>query len=175
MKIDFRGWLGLLIGFGGVSLLVFSNSSAGSIDIKGAVVLLTGAFLWAMGSVYSKRITPSGSIVSQIAIQMLAGGIGLLITGSLLGEFSKIHVTYKGLGALIYLIIFGSIIGYSCYIYILKKLPTAKAGTYAYVNPPVAVFLGAIILGEAVTFKVILSAIVILLGVLLVQTAKNKR
>lgn len=172
-KIDFKGWIGLLVGFGGVSLLVFSNSTTGSIDLKGALVLLLGSFLWAIGSVYSKRFTASGGVISHIAIQMIAGGLALMLTGTLLGELTKIHFTSKSLGALTYLIFFGSIIGYSCYIYILKKWPTAKAGTYAYVNPPVAVLLGAVILGEQVSFKVILSAAVILFGVVLVQTSKN--
>lgn len=172
-KIDIKGWLGLLIGFGGVSLLVFSNTTTGSIDIIGALVLLLGSFSWAIGSVYSKKFIPSGGVISHIAIQMIAGGLGLLITGSFLGEFTKIHLTLKGIGALTYLIFFGSIIGYSCYIYILKKWPTAKAGTYAYVNPPVAVLLGAVILGEQVSFKVVLSAAIILFGVVLVQTSKS--
>ena len=172
-KIDLKEWLGLLVGFGGVSLLVFSNSTTGSIDLKGALVLLIGAFLWAIGSVYSKRFTASGGVISHIAVQMLAGGLGLMLTGTILGELTKIHFTSKSLGALTYLIFFGSIIGYSCYIYILKKWPTAKAGTYAYVNPPVAVLLGAIILGEQVSFKVILSAAIILFGVVLVQTSRG--
>jgi len=103
---------------------------------------------------------------------MLAGGIGLLLTGSILGELRKIHFTSKGLDALTYLIFFGSIIGYGCYIYILKKWPTAKASTYAYVNPAVAILFGAIILGEKVSFKVILSAVIILFGVILAQSSK---
>ena len=174
-EIDLKGWIGLIIGFAGVSLLVFSNSTTASIDLKGALILLLGAFLWAVGSVYSKRFTASGGTISHIAIQMLAGGIGLLLTGATRGELTKIHFTSRGLGALAYLIFFGSIIGYSCYIYILKKWSTAKAATYAYVNPPVAVFLGAVILGEQISLKVILSAAIILFGVLLVQTSKSHR
>lgn len=172
-RIGFKGWAGLLMGFGGVGLLVLSSSSSGSIDIKGSVLLLIGSLSWAAGSVYSKGFKASGSTVSHIAIEMLAGGLGLGLMGIILGEGSKIHFTSKSLGAMLYLIIFGSIIAYSCYIYILQKWPAAKAGTYAYVNPPVAVLLGALVLGEPMTIKVVFSTIVILCGVVLVQTTKN--
>jgi len=104
---------------------------------------------------------------------MLAGGVGLTILGFLMGEASNIHLTSKGLGALAYLIFFGSILGYSSYIYILQRWPASKAGTYAYVNPVVGVILGAVILGEPVSPNVFISAVIILGGVLLVQLSKT--
>jgi drug/metabolite transporter (DMT)-like permease len=173
-KIEFKGWLGLFIGFSGVAMLVLSNSGEGSIDIKGAIVLLAAAFFWAMGSVYSKGFKPTGSMLVNISIQMLAGGVALLILGISLGELSRVSISAKGIGALLYLIIFGSLLGYSSYIYVLEKWPTAKAGTYAYINPPVAVLLGALILGEPFTFTVLISTVIILSGVLLVQLSKTK-
>ncbi|KUO68682.1 MAG: multidrug DMT transporter permease [Clostridia bacterium BRH_c25] len=173
-RIDFKGWLGLLIGFSGVALLVLSTSGGGSVDIKVTAVILLAAFLWATGSVYSKGFTPTGSVVSNIGIQMLAGGIGLLIVGASLGEFSRVSFSAKGIGALLYLIVFGSLIGYSSYIYILQKWPAAKAGTYAYVNPPVAFLLGTLILGEPFTITILFSTVIILAGVLLVQLSKTK-
>jgi drug/metabolite transporter (DMT)-like permease len=173
-RIDYKGWLGLLIGFSGVAMLVLSNSGEGSVDIKGTVALLIAAFLWAIGSVYSKGFKPTGSVITNIAIQMLTGGIGLVIIGTALGELSHVSLSIKGIGALLYLIVFGSWFGYSSYIYILQKWPAAKAGTYAYVNPLVAVLLGALILGEPFTLTVLFSTIVILAGVLLVQLSKTK-
>lgn len=173
-KLNLKGWIGLLIGFGGVALLVFSNSTEASVDILGIILLLIGAFSWAMGSVYSKSFKASSSIIPNIAIQMLAGGLGLFIVGTSFGELSKIHITSKGMGSILYLIFFGSIVGYSCYVYILEKWPTAKAGTYAYVNPLVAVLLGALILNEPISIDVIMSTVVILSGVILVQTSKTK-
>ncbi len=173
-KLNLKGWLGLLIGFGGVALLVFPNSQGASADIFGIVLLLIGAFSWAMGSVYSKSFKATTSIIPNIAIQMLAGGLGLFIAGSSFGELSKIHVTSRGLGSILYLIFIGSIIGYSCYVYILEKWPAAKAGTYAYVNPLVAVLLGALILNEPLSIDVVMSTVVILGGVILVQTSKAK-
>jgi drug/metabolite transporter (DMT)-like permease len=173
-RLNLKGWLGLLIGFGGVALLVFPNSEGSSGSIFGIVLLLIGAFSWAMGSVYSKSFKPTSSIIPNIAIQMLAGGIGLFIAGTFFGELPKLHVTSKGIGAIVYLILFGSIVGYSCYVYILHKWPAAKAGTYAYVNPLVAVLLGALVLNEPLSIGVVMSTAVILGGVILVQTSKTK-
>lgn len=173
-RLNLKGWLGLLIGFGGVALLVFPNSQGASGSIFGIVLLLIGAFSWAMGSVYSKSFKPTSSIIPNIAIQMLAGGIGLFIVGTFFGELPKLHVTSKGIGAIVYLILFGSIVGYSCYVYILHKWPAAKAGTYAYVNPLVAVLLGALVLNEPLSIGVVMSTAIILGGVILVQTSKTK-
>ena len=173
-KLNIKGWLGLLIGFGGVALLVIPNSSKTSTDIIGILLLLAGAFSWAAGSVYSKSFKASSSIIPNIAIQMLAGGLGLSFVGAFFGEFSAIHLTSKGVGAMLYLIFFGSIVGYSCYVYILQKWPATKAGTYAYVNPLVAILLGALILNEPISISVVLSTAVILGGVILVQTSKTK-
>lgn len=173
-NLGIRGWLGLILGFSGVMLLVFSDSTEGAVDIKGALLLLTGTLLWAIGSVYSKSFVPTGDIINQIGIQMLAGGIILSIIGLVSGEASRIMITPKGVGALLYLVVFGSILGYSCYIYILQKWPAAKAGTYAYVNPLVAVFLGSLILDEMLSLQVLISTVVILAGVFMVQTSKVK-
>jgi drug/metabolite transporter (DMT)-like permease len=173
-KLNKKGWLGLFIGFTGVALLVLSDWNKASMDIIGMALLIVGAFSWALGSVYSKSFTSSASTISNIAVQMLSGGILLSIIGAFLGEFQRVHITPKGLGALLYLVVFGSIIGYSCYIYILQKWPAAKAGTYAYVNPPVAIFLGAIILGEVISMKIVLATIIILCGVILVQRSNVK-
>lgn len=172
-RIDFKGWIGLLIGFSGVAMLVLSGSGEGRVEVRGAVALLIASFLWSIGSVYSKGFKPTGSVVANIGIQMLAGGVGLLLVGILLGELPRVSLSSKGIGAMLYLIVFGSWAGYSSYIYVLQKWPAAKAGTYAYINPPVAVFLGALILGEPFTLTVLLSTIIILAGVLLVQLSKT--
>jgi len=172
-RLGLKGWFGLLLGFFGVALLVLSGSEAKIIDISGGLLLLLAAFSWSLGSVYSKTFKPSGTTVANIGIQMFAAGIGLTIVGVLLGEAGSIHLTTKGLGAMAYLILFGSILGYSSYIYILQKWPASKAGTYAYVNPVVGVLLGAVILGEPVSPNVFISAIIILGGVFLVQLSKT--
>lgn len=173
-RIDLKGWIGLLIGFSGVALLVLSGSGTGSSNITVSAVILLAAASWAIGSVYSKGFTHTGSVVANIGIQMLAGGIGLCIVGGALGEFGRINLSAKGIGAMLYLIVFGSLIGYSSYIYILQKWPAARAGTYAYVNPPVAFLLGALVLGEPFTATMLFSTIIILAGVLMVQLSKTK-
>ena len=174
-RLGLMGWFGLLLGFAGVALLVLSGSEANIIDISGGLLLLLAAFSWSLGSVYSKTFKPSGTTVANIGIQMFAAGIALTIVGLLLGEAGNIHLTSKGLGAMAYLVLFGSILGYSSYIYILQKWPASKAGTYAYVNPVVGVILGALILSEPVSPNVFISAIIILSGVFLVQLSKTSQ
>jgi len=174
-RLGLKGWFGLLLGFFGVALLVLSGSETNIIDISGGLLLLLAAFSWSLGSVYSKTFKPSGTTVANIGIQMFAAGLGLTLVGLLLGEAGNIHLTSKGIGAMAYLILFGSILGYSSYIYILQKWPASKAGTYAYVNPVVGVILGAVMLGEPVSPYVFISAIIILSGVFLVQMSKTSK
>ncbi|MCG8540323.1 MAG: EamA family transporter [Clostridia bacterium] len=172
-KMDYKGLIGLALGFGGVVYLTLGKSSTGGIiDFKGTLILLFASLFWSMGSVYSKTFKANGSIISNIGIQMFAGGIGLSTVGLLRGEISSINFARSSVLALLYLIVFGSIIGYSCYIYILQKWPASKAGTYAYVNPIVAVVLGTIVLGEPFTFSIVISMIIIILGVFMVQQSK---
>ena len=172
VRLNKFGWLGLLIGFSGVAFLVISDFTKAYVDLIGFTLLMISTLSWSFGSVYSKSFKSSASTVTSIAIQMLSGGIVLTIVGSFLGEFQRVNLTVRGLGALFYLIIFGSIVGYSCYMYILNKWPAAKAGTYAYVNPPVAVFLGAVVLGEPITIKIVFATIIILCGVIMTQRSK---
>ena len=173
--LGIKGWAGLLIGFGGVGFLVMSASGTGSIDIFGSILVMLAAFFWSSGSVYSKRFKAAGSVVTHIGIQMLAGGVGLTTAGLLLGEASRVRFTVKSMAAMAYLIIFGSILAYSCYIYVLGKWPSSRAGTYAYVNPLVAVTLGFLVLGEPITYHTIISMVVILGGVLMVQVSQASR
>ena len=172
-KMDYKGLIGLALGFGGVVYLTLGKSSTGGIiDFKGTLLLLFASLFWSMGSVYSKTFKANGSIISNIGIQMFAGGIGLSTVGLLRGEISSINFARSSVLALLYLIVFGSIIGYSCYIYILQKWPASKAGTYAYINPIVAVVLGTIVLGEPFTFSIVISMMIIILGVFMVQQSK---
>ena len=172
--LNIWGWFGLLSGFAGVIFLVMSGKEIGSIDIKGGLILLTACLMFASGSIFSKKYSAEGSIVSQLAIQMLAGGIGLLVTGGVMGEYSRVTINFTVIWTMIYLTIFGGIIGYGAYIYVLKHWPASKAGTYAYVNTVIAVILGAVILGESVNMSIIFSIILILGGVVAVQMSKVK-
>lgn len=174
-KLHFMGWLGLFVGFCGVALLVIPGTDNSSINVIGVMVIILAAFLWACGSVYSKTSVFSSPMVGGIAVQMLAGGIPLLIFGISQGELSKLSINPDSLLAILYLIVFGSLIGYFSYLYLLQKCSAARVGTYAFVNPPIAILLGNLILKEPITPDIILSGLVILLGVLLVQTSKYKK
>jgi drug/metabolite transporter (DMT)-like permease len=171
-KIANLGWVGLLVGFAGVALLVVPGINSGATSLIGSLAVLLAAFFWAAGSVYSTRHQFGGSLVISVAIQSLAGGLALSLTGLALGEASRFHLNITGLGALLYLTLVGSLAGYSAYLYILKVWPPAKAGTYAYINPPVAVLLGALVLHEPFNMQTGLATVVILIGVLLVQLSR---
>jgi drug/metabolite transporter (DMT)-like permease len=171
-RISLRGVLGLIIGFGGVVFLVLNGGIIGETHFFGVIIILIATFSWSAGSVYSKTFKLDCSIIVSIGIQMLVAGIVLFAVGAIRGEISQVEWTMQGILSIVYLITFGSIVGYSSYIYVLSKWPAARAGTYAYVNPIVAVILGSIFLQEKITVNMVISMFVILTGVLLVQKSK---
>lgn len=172
VKMDFKSIGGLLLGFGGVAYLMLGDGTNATIDFKGLILLLLASLSWAAGSLHSKTIKFKGHIFANIGTQMLAGGIGLTIASLIKGEFTELNFTFNSVLAILYLIVFGSIVGYSCYIYILQRWTAAKAGTYAYVNPVVAIMLGALLLREPITLSVIISMVIVIVGVVLVQGSK---
>ncbi len=174
VRLSMSGYIGLIIGFLGVYMLVSPWDNSGIIDLEGIILLFLAGLLWSIGSVYSKYITTDVHMISNIGLQMISGSVLLLLLGFLNGEAITGGLEMTGIYALIYLVVFGSIVGYSSYIYVLSKWPAAKAGTYAYVNPVVALLLGYIFLGETLNISMIMSMILILLSVFLVQKAKVK-
>lgn len=168
-KLTRIGWGGLIVGFGGVVFLVLGGRENLNMSMTAVFVILLGSFLWAAGSVVSKGIENRGAIEYNIAIQMLSGGAGLTLIGLLLGQERHISYSLNGILAILYLIVFGSLLGYNAYIYLLSVWPAARAGTYAYVNPFVAILLGYLILDEPLSIHVFLGIIIILLGVFMVQ------
>jgi len=173
-RIEWKGWIGLVVGFGGVAILILTGSEAGSIDFLGAVLLILAAAFWAGGSVYSKSFPGSGSIVPRAGIQMLAGGAVQCIAGLIMGEAPKFHFTSSSFWAFIYLLVVGSFVGYGAFVYVMHHWPASKAGTYAYINPVVAVFLGVLILNEPLTLLMGVSAAITLGGVFLVQLSRYR-
>jgi drug/metabolite transporter (DMT)-like permease len=169
----------LVLGFGGLLLLVGPAHLGGSerVNLTGAGILVIASFAWAWGSIYSKHHDLPSSPLLGVAMQSLAGGVGLWIVGLLAGEGRQLHlgaVTARSWIALAYLLVFGSGIGFTAYVYILKKSTAARVGTYAFVNPVVALFLGWLGAGETITLRTALAAAVILSAVLLVITAPHK-
>ncbi len=175
ITINFWGWIGLLAGFSGVAILAVTGEDIGSIDLKGVLILLTACILFSAGSIFLKKYSSEGSICSHLAIQMLSGGFGLILTGGLMGEFSKVTFNFTVLWTMAYLTLFGSIIGYGAYVYVLKHWPASKAGTYPYVNTVIAVILGSIILKEPININILFSIFLIIGGVIMVQFSKTSK
>ena len=171
--------VGLVLGFSGLALLVGPKELGGSgrIDPVGVAILGVGSFAWACGSIYAKHGQMPSSPLLGSAMQSLTGGAILWIAGGVTGEIRSLHlatVSTRSWTAVVYLICFGSMIGFSSYLYILKHSTATRVATYAFVNPIVALFLGWLLLHEAITLRTILASAVILAAVLLVITAPRR-
>ena len=172
--------IGLVMGFAGLALLVGPAHVGGSerVDPRGAAVLVIASLAWACGSLYSKHGGMPSSAILGVAMQGVAGGTILLIVALFAGEFRGLHlgaVSLRSWLALGYLILCGSGIGFSAYLYILQKSTAARVATYAFVNPVVALFLGWLIAGESITLRTVIAAAVILTAVILVITAPHRK
>lgn len=164
-------WAGLLLGFIGIVLLNFEGDLRAS--PAGAIALIIAAICWAFGSAWSRHLSlPSGLMAS--AVEMIAGGILLLATSFLTGEKMNGFPAWHSVGALFYLMVFGSLIGFSAYTYLLSKARQALATSYAYVNPVIAVGLGVILAGERITTVGITAMLIIIAGVVLVLFGEKR-
>jgi drug/metabolite transporter (DMT)-like permease len=173
-------FVGLALGFVGAALLFAPalGSGAGGYDLVGMGSVSLGAFIFACGSAYSRRAPLPEDTRITTASEMLAGGVLLLLISALLGEPLRLDlaaVTTRSLIALAYLIVFGSIVGYTAYLWLLKNVEPAKVGTNFYVNPVVAVVAGALVLDEVVTLPMVAAAVVILVGVAVINTTLPRR
>lgn len=171
-----RVFAGLLMGFAGLALLVGPARLGGGrrTDLLGTAVLVVVSFVWACASLYSKHRPVPESPLLVVSMQSLAGGAALWIAAVASGEFDALHfasVTTRSWMALIYLIVFGSGIGFTAYLYILKNSTAAKVSTYGFVNPVVALFLGWLLAAEPITARTVIAATVILTAVIVVITA----
>jgi drug/metabolite transporter (DMT)-like permease len=161
---------GLALGFLGSALLAgVTPGEVMQADLAGPVALTLASASWALGTVYSKRNPTDTSPFAASAVQMLAGGAVITLLGLALGETSEWRWSAEGLGALAYLVVFGSIVGFTAYAYALRHASATVVGTYAYVNPVVAVLLGGLILGEAITGRTLGAMVLILGAVLMIQ------
>ncbi len=169
--------VGVAIGLVGVSLLVLPADGSwrnAPVDPLGATVLVIGSFAWTAGSLFSRTAVQARYAPMNSGMQMLCGGAGLLVLGVLVGEPARITldaVSVKSALSVLYLIVFGSLVGFSTYMWLLKKASPAAVGTYAYVNPAVAVLLGVTLAGERVPARGLLAMSVIVGGVALVSLA----
>jgi len=167
--------VGLVLGFGGLAVLV-GGTGSGKLDLVGMVILLTAALGWAIGSMYSRSARLPNRPLVATAMEMLAGGVALAVAGALHGEFGRIHperFSTASLLGLAYLIVFGSWVAFSAYIWLLRSAPISLVSTYAYVNPVVAVFLGWAFLSERITSRTVVAGAVILAAVALILSARK--
>src|SRR5215213_6979000 len=163
---------GLALGFGGVALLVSPGAAAFE---PVALVVLGGSICWALGSLASRRAPHSDPLVGT-AMQMIAGGALLVPAGLLRGEAASLQVpSLESLVALAYLVVIGSLVGFTAYTWLLRHARTSLVGTYAFVNPVVAVLLGSLFLGEELTLRTVLAGAVIVAGVALIVVAPQRR
>ena len=167
--------LGVVIGFAGVALLV---QPGGHGTLGGLVLVLVSSVMWALGSFVSARLPMPPDAFGATALEMLAGGIALLPIGLLAyspSRFDPSHFSARSIGGFWYLVVFGSLIGYTAYAWLLANAPIGQVSTYAYVNPVVAIALGAVVLDEGITWRIVLGAVVILASVALVVRRETER
>jgi drug/metabolite transporter (DMT)-like permease len=175
--ISRRGKIGLAIGIVGVVVLIWPDllhpNSLGRRELWWSLALQLGSFSWAFGSVLSKKWqTAAADPFSAISWQVVFAGIANLIFALVVEKPSNVTWTLRGVAAILYLVVCGSWIGYTAYIWLLQHVPTSKVSTYAYVNPVVAVFLGWLVLHERIDRYIALGSAIIIASVVLVTSAK---
>lgn len=172
--------VGILLGLSGIALLVLQSNGVTDdrgIHPIGITALLFAALSWSVGSMYSRNAKQPDSPLLGTALQMIIGGLLLFVASIFLGEWSKLdlsQISLRSYIALGYLIIFGSIVGYNAYIWLLKNAEPSLVSTYAYVNPIVAVFLGWALAGEQVTLYSLFAAVIIITSVIIITIFRNR-
>jgi len=169
---------GLVLGFTGIALLI----GPGLLDVRRAefspawaLIPVAGALSWAWGSLWSRRVAMPRSPLVATAVGLVAGGIVLMVASAGAGElarFSFAQVTPVSLAALAYLSVFGSVVGFNAYLYLLRTVPPAVVSTYAFVNPIVAMALGWAFANEALTARTLLAAVIVVAAVALITTER---
>ena len=170
----------LLIGIGGVAVLMSRSLNLGGapIDKRGAAALIFASMSWSVASALTRKLTLPKSKVMSSGAQMLAGGVLLAVTAAALGEFRNFHpwnVSREVWFALLYLIVAGSIVGFTAYVWLIHHESPTKVGTYAYVNPIVAVLVGYFLGGEALSLRTIVGTMFVLISVVVITTTRAKK
>lgn len=172
-RLSARLLLGLTIGFAGIVTLVWPDIMAGGASgrqfMLGMVALQIACIGWSLGSAYGKRQSRAENALGTSALQMLFGGAMMMAVGTVRNDWADLTFTTRSAGALMYLTVFGSIVGYSAYVYALKHLPVSTVSLYAYVNPVIAITLGSLLLGEPFGPRVMVGSALVLLGIAVVR------
>lgn len=179
LRLTTRLGAALLIGIAGVGVLLSHSLNLGgaALDTRGAFALITGGISWSVASVLSKKLPLPASKVQSSGLQMLLGGVLLTLTAASLGEFREFHpssIPVHAWMALFYLTVFGSIIGFTAYVWLIHHESPTKVGTYAYVNPVVAVLLGYFAGGEALGVRSVIGTVCVLISIVVITTTRAK-
>ena len=175
-ELNWRVVTGLLLGFLGTLLLIGATpAEILAADKRGPLALTLASASWSLGTVYAKRHPTQASPYMGAAFQMIVGGATVALIGTVLGEWASWHLSSRGIGAIAYLVIFGSILGYSAYSYALRHASATIVGTYAYVNPVIAVLLGWLLLHEPVGPRTFVAMGMILMAVVWIQFSLKQR
>jgi len=177
-RVPLGTFVGVATGFAGVAVLIVPHGINGDVSMLGMLMLLGAALSWAIGSYFSKRVTLPHDPISSTGAQMLVGGSGLLVVGVLSGELGLARVdqfSTASVVALLYLIVFGSVLAYTAYTWLLQHASVSRVATYAYVNPVVAIFLGALLLNEKIDLPIVIGAVMIVVSVGLVIRTEARR
>jgi drug/metabolite transporter (DMT)-like permease len=175
-ELNWRIVAGLLLGFLGTVLLIGATpAQILAADKRGPIALTLASASWALGTVYAKRHPTQSSPYMGAAFQMIVGGGAVALVGTILGEWPAWHLSARGIGAIAYLVVFGSILGFSAYSYALRHASATIVGTYAYVNPVIAVLLGWLLLHEPVGGRTFIAMAMILGAVLWIQLSHKLR
>jgi drug/metabolite transporter (DMT)-like permease len=170
--------VGVAAGFGGVCVVLLPGGGPVGGDLGHALLVLVGTLCWACGSLLStRRPMPANPFVASV-VEMAAGGLAFLVLGAAVGEFGRLDpggVSGRSWAALAYLVVAGSVVAFSAFVWVLGRLPVSTVATYAYVNPVIALGLGAVLLDEPLGGRVFLGALVILAAVALVVTAEGRQ
>jgi drug/metabolite transporter (DMT)-like permease len=170
--------VGLCLGFGGIVLLVAPwqiNNGVTGTHLLGVGALLIAAFLWSLGSIYSRSADLPESSLLSTGMEMLAGGAGLCLAGTLTGEWQALNfasITPRSWLGLVFLIVFGSLMGFAAYAWLLRVASVSLVATYAYVNPLVAILLGSLLAQEVLNARILVAALVIIGAVVLVNYSR---
>ncbi len=173
IRVKLRGVLALFLGFGGIVYLIASTTgiTTSNNDLIGSALIVAGALSWGGGAVYSRAARLPKAPMLSSGMELIFGGVLVFILSFLSGEFSDFHLsqlTFKSVAGLLYLIIFGSVIAFSAYIWLLGHTSVTRISTHTYVNPVIAVFLGWLLAGERITASLLAAAAIISISVYLV-------
>jgi drug/metabolite transporter (DMT)-like permease len=177
-RVALGTYVGIAVGFAGVAVLVIPHGISGTVSMVGMLMLIGASLSWAVGTFFSKRVKLPRDPLASTGVQMLAGGGSLVLAGALAGESDRIDFadfSTASVISLLYLILFGSVLAYTAYTWLLQNTSVSRVSTYAYVNPVVAIFLGSVLLNEPIDAFIVIGAAMIVIAVIVVIRTEAQR